>query len=70
MNAAYDVHVLVVNGIPLEVLLVELQDGADVFVGIVDGFVLDLVFAFTANQLSRKLCLIRCVLGVVNGPMR
>lgn len=69
MNSADDIHVLVVDGKPLEMLLVELQDNTHVVVGLIDSLVLGFCLAFRANELAWKITLVIAVLGVMNGSV-
>lgn len=55
MDTADDIHVLVVDGMPVESFLVEVENDTDVVIGLIDSFVLDLVTSFLANQLAREL---------------
>jgi hypothetical protein len=54
MDAADNIHVLVIDGIPIESLLVEVQNDANIVIGIIDGLVLDLVTTLLENQLAWK----------------
>lgn len=69
MNSADNIHVLVVNGKPLEIFLVELQDDAHVFVGLVDSLILGLCLAFRASELAWKITLVAAVLGVMDSAV-
>lgn len=70
MDAADNIHVLVVDGIPIEFLLVKIQNNANIVVGLVNSLILDLILALFANQLAGKVCLVCSMIGIVGRAFR
>ncbi|CAH0045382.1 unnamed protein product [Clonostachys solani] len=66
MNAANDIHILVVDRMPVEVLLVKVEDYSNVAEYLVHCFVLDIGLALGSDKLPRKIALVKAVLGVVD----
>lgn len=69
VDRADDIGVLVVNRLPLEMLLVEFEDMADIVVREVDVLVLHLGFALGPDKLARQLVFVLRHLGVVHSPI-
>lgn len=69
VHSADNIHVLVVDGKPLEILLVELQDDTHIVVRLVDSLILGLCLPFRANKLPWKITLVVAVLGVMDGAV-
>jgi hypothetical protein len=66
MNGANDIHILVVDGMPVEVLFVKVEDYSNVTENLVHCFVLDIGLALRSDKLPRKLALVKVVFGVVD----
>lgn len=66
MDAADNVHVLVVDGIPIEFLLVKIQNDTNIVVGLVNSLIRNLILALFANQLAGKVCLVCGMIGIVD----
>lgn len=69
MNRAQDVGVLVVDGLPLEVLLVEFQDKANIVERFVYGLILDFGLSFGTDQFAGKICFAVGVVGIVDSTV-
>lgn len=69
VNSTDNVHILVVDGVPFEMLFVKLQHCADVVVDLVDSLVLDLFITFRACEFSRQFTLVPTVLDVMDRTM-
>lgn len=65
MDRTDDIDVVIVDGVPVKVRFVEIEDAANIGVGLVHGLVLDGVLAFGSLKLARKRILIEAVFGVV-----
>ena len=67
MNGADDVVVIVVDGFPMKLVLVEFENVANIVVSLIDSHVLPLAFALRTNKLTRKVSLGLDVLGIKDG---
>lgn len=70
MDGAYNVGILVINRIPLEVLFVEFKNSSNIHVGLIDSLVFHLRLPFSADELSRKITVVEAVLGIVDCAIR
>jgi hypothetical protein len=70
MHGADDVHVLVVDALPVELLQVEVENPSNVVVGIVGSLVLDGLLTLNPNDCAREILLIRVILGVVHRAVK
>lgn len=69
MNGADDIHILVVYGMPIEVLFVKVKDYSNVTENLVYCFVLDIGLALGSDELPGKFALVKAVLGIVDGSV-